>query len=236
MECFKEAENMDLNQKALWLWNEGKAAEALEALFRAIDEEPNEKEGYYNLVSLLIAGKKFADAKAVLNTAGEKFTKEESFLYAYGNWHYQQRHYTEALNCYLQVFQQPNNLFKGEAAAMIGQSYLALQQPKLALAYLLEAEVYHSSDKTILLMIGNSLLQTESFLDAESYFDKVIALDEEDAEAWFKKALTKRALQRDPKEVKECLQKAKQLDPEKFLTYAKQLKEIETQITETENE
>ncbi|MFL2134617.1 tetratricopeptide repeat protein [Desemzia sp. FAM 24101] len=225
---------MDLNQKALALWNDGKAAEALELLFRAIDEEPNEKEGYYNLISLLIAAKKFADAKAVLEMADEKFAAEESFLYAYGNWHYQQQHYTEALNNYLSVFQQQKSIFKGEAAAMIGQCYLALHQPKLALAYLLEAEVHHPEDTMILLMIGNSLLQTESFLDAESYFDKVIALDEKNAEAWFKKGLAKRVLQQDPKEGKDCLQKAKQLDPKQFLTYAQQLKEIESVVTKKE--
>ena len=225
---------MDLNQKALSLWNEGKANEALEALFKAIDEEPTKKEGYYNLISLLIAARKFADAKAVLDTAGEKFAEEESFWYAEGNWYYQQQHYTEALDSYLQVFQQHKSLFRGEAVAMIGQCYLALQQPKLALAYLLEAEVHHPSDTPILLMIGNSLLQAESFLDAERYFDKVIALDEKNAEAWFKKGLAKRALQQDPEKVKMCLQKAKQLDPEKFLTYAQQLKEIEAFVTKKE--
>lgn len=226
---------MDLNQKALSLWNEGKASEALETLFKAIDEEPNKKEGYYNLVSLLIAAKKFADAKAVLDTAGEKFPEEESFLYAYGNWHYQQNNYTNALDSYVQVFGKPDSFFKGEAAAMIGQCYLALQQPKLALAYLLEAEVHHPKDTTILLMLGNSLLQTESFLDAERYFGKVIALDEKSAEAWFKKGLALRARQQDPEEVKVCLQKAKQLDPEKFLTYAQQLKEIESVVTKKED-
>lgn len=236
MECFKEAECMDLNQKALSLWNEGKATEALEVLFRAIDEEPMNKEGYYNLISVLIAAKKFADAKVVLDTAVKKFAAEDSFLYAYGNWYYQQHHYTKAVKSYLQVFQQQKSLFKGEAAAMIGQCYLALQQPKLALAYLLEAEVHHPGDKTILMMIGNSLLQTKSFVDAERYFDKVLGLDEENAEAWFKKALTKRALQHKPEEVKLCLQKAKQLDPEKFLTYTKQLKEIETWVNETDKE
>ncbi|MBM6613584.1 tetratricopeptide repeat protein [Desemzia sp. RIT804] len=218
---------MDLNQEALLLWNKGRANEAVATLFKAIDEKPEQAEAYYNLINVLISAQKFSDAKVVLETAVEKFTEEESFLYAYGNWHYQQGQYKEALIHYLNVFQHQDSLFRGEAAAMIGQCYMALQQPKLALAYLLEAEINHPIDTTILLMIGNGLLQTKSFVDAESYFNKVIVLDQENAEAWFKKGLAKRALRHDPEEVKQCLQKAKQLDSERFLTYVKQLKEIE---------
>lgn len=221
---------MDGNQEALLLWNKGKASEAITALFKVIDQEPNRPDGYYNLIQLLIAAKKFADAKAVLEQAQEKFPDSSSFLFAKGNWHYQQQQYQEALAAYTNVFQNKRNNLAGDAAAMIGQSYLALQKPKLALAYLLEAEAALPKDSSILLMIGNTLLQTESFQDAESYFDKAVAIDKENSEAWFKKGLAKRALGDNPAEVRACFKKAKALDEELFLTYVKQLKDIDAYL------
>lgn len=225
---------MDLNQEALSLWNKGQANEAVAMLFKAIDEEPDKKESYYNLINVLIAAEKFADAKAVLDAVEEKFGAEEAYLYAYGNWHYQQQNFSKALENYQKVFQQKETVLAKEAAAMIGQCYFVLEQPKMAVAYLLEAEAYFPEDKRVLLLIGNSLLQTESFSDAERYFDKVVSIDDTNAEAWFKLALAKRALGQDPDEVKKCLQKAKELDPETFLHYIKQLKEIESFVHETD--
>lgn len=221
---------MDWNKEALLLWNDGKANEAITALFKVINREPNRQEGYYNLIQLLIATKKFADADAVLQQAQEKFADSSSFLYAKGNWYYQQQQFREALDAYADVFQHRQADLAGEAAAMMGQCYLALQKPKLALAYLLEAETAFPEDTSILLMIGNALLQTESFQAAERYFDKVTAIDKKNGEAWFKKALAKRALGDNPEEVRASFKKAKALDEELFLTYVKQLKDIDTYL------
>lgn len=225
---------MDLNQKALSLWNQGQANEAVTMLFKAIDEEPDKKESYYNLITVLIAAKKFSDAQAVLDAVKEKFGVEEAYVYAYGNWHYQQQEFLKALEDYQKVFQYKESVLSKESAAMIGQCYFALGQPRMALAYLLEAEAYFPEDKEVLLLIGDCLLQTESFSDAERYFDKVINLVDTSAEAWFKLSLAKRALNKDPNEVKRYLQKAKELDPEAFLFYVNQLKEIESLIHESD--
>lgn len=221
---------MDWNEQALSLWNEGKGNEAVSALFKAIEQQPNDPDGYYNLIQLLIAGDKLADAAGVLETAQEKFPRDRAIVFAKGNWHYEQQQFTEALACYEDVFQHKEHPLAGEAAAMMGQCYLSLNQPKLALVYLLEAETQFPEDKAIWQMMGDALLQTGSFSDAGRYFNKVIMIDETNAEAWFKKGLTKRTLNHDPDEVNQCFKKARELDEELFLSFVKQIKNIDDDL------
>lgn len=218
---------MNWNQKALLSWNEGKANEAISTLFKAIEQQPNDPDGYYNLIQLFIAGKKFADAKGVLDLAQEKFPGKDQFVYAKGNWHYQQQQYKEALKEYEDVFHHRDSPLAGEATAMMGQSYLALRQPKQALVYLLEAEAQFPEDRAIWMMIGDALLQTQSFSDAGRYFNKVITADDSHAEAWFKKGLTKRALNHNSDEVKECFKKSKEANEEMYLAFVSQLKDVD---------
>lgn len=221
---------MDWNQQALSLWNEGRGNEAVTALFKAIEQQPNDPDSYYNLIQLLIAGDKFADAAGVLETAQEKFPRNVSFIFTKGNWHYEQQQFSEALACYEDVFQRKEHTLAGEATVMLGQCYLALKQPKLALVYLLEAEVLFPGEENIWLMMGDALLQTGSFSDAGRYFNKVIIADETNAEAWFKKGLTKRTLNHDPDGVNECFRKARELDEELFLSFVKQIKNIDDEL------
>lgn len=217
---------MERNHQAFQLWEKGKVQEAIELLFFEIENEPNNRDSYYNLASILTLSHKYDDAEAVLETAIEKYPDEDMFLYAFGNLNYKKEEYQKAVDYYKKIKKLKNNTFKKEITLMLGQSYFAMNQPKKALVYLLQIEMTSNDDSTLLMMIGNCFLQTGFFKEAESRFKQVSEIEKENSDAWFRLGICSYA--KSNKEKAEFyFEQAKQIDPSHFIELLTQFKEIE---------
>ncbi|WP_035053500.1 tetratricopeptide repeat protein [Carnobacterium pleistocenium] len=221
---------MDRNHEAFQLWEKGKFNEAIQLLIQEIDDNPANSDCYYNLATMFILGKKYEDAKAVLETAIEKYPENPIFVYAFGNLYYEIEDYTTALTYFKQVSQFDETSLKKDAMVMIGQIYLALNQSKMALAYFLSAYEEDKLDKTLILLIGNTLMQLGTFEEAKKYFELSIEQSPQNDEAWFKRGVVGMALKEEVDSLKQYFDKAKELDPVKYEERTKQLQAIEVMM------
>ncbi|MCO6017533.1 hypothetical protein CKN86_11535 [Carnobacterium divergens] len=217
---------MDRNQKAFQLWEQGQPTEAIELLFKEIDTHPENMDSYYNLATMLMLAQKYEDAKAVLTLANEKKANQSKILYGFGNLYYQTADYSQGIYYFSQVFTQ-SETFKKDAAIMLGQSYLALEQPKKALVYLLTAFQLDETDSELALLLGNVFLQTEAFQEAYTYYDHTSKLNQENSEAWFKKGLMGMVLAKDKEKIEADFQRSQELNPIYYQQNLNQLQEIE---------
>ncbi|SFH85090.1 tetratricopeptide repeat protein [Pisciglobus halotolerans] len=227
---------MDRNHRAFQLWETGKVNEAIALLFQEIDETSDNRNSYYNLATILILSRKFEDAEVVLVEAEKKFPQDEMMLYAFGNLYYQKEDYPLAIQYFKKVNQLKHSLLKEETNRMMGQTYLAMDDPQKALVYLLQAESTAGQDPTILMMIGNALMQTGFFTEAERYFERTTHLSKDNDEAWFKRGVCRFASENSLKEAEPYFNKAKTINPVRFEEQIKQFKQIEKTIRVLEQE
>lgn len=110
---------------------------------------------------------------------------------------------------------------------MLGQSYLALEQPKKALVYLLTAFQLDETDSELALLLGNAFLQTEAFKEAYTYYDLTSKLNQENNEAWFKKGLMGMVLGNEKETIEADFQKSQELNPGYYQQNLTKLEEIE---------
>lgn len=220
---------MERNQKAFELWEAGEHTTAIEILFEEIEENPNSVAGYYNLANMLLIAKKELDAKAVLELANEKNPNHPEILYAFGTYYYQIQDYPQALHAFLQVSTMDSYL-KTDSFVMLAQSYLALEQPQKALAFLLTAEIATPDDGELLLLIGNTFMQIESFKEAKVYFDKATKAASTYPEAWFKRGLMALVLEEEAVVYEADFEKVRELDDSYYQKQMKQLAEIQAFI------
>lgn len=221
---------MNRNHEAFQLWEQGNLNEAIQLLFEEIEEQPKNSDSYYNLATMLILAKKYADAQAVLEMALQEKPGHPELLYAFGNLYYQQERYTESLVYFTQVFQHPQTGLKNDAARMIGQCYFSLQNPKKALVYLLMIKTENEPDSSLFLLIGNCLMQTGNFNEAKDYFEKVMEITPENDEAWFKRGLIGMALNEPPAIFEDFFKQSSTLNPNSHQERIQQLKAIEAMV------
>ncbi len=216
---------MNRNHEAFQLWEKGEFNEAIQLLIEEINDNPTNSDSYYNLATMFILGKKYEDAKAILETAIEKYPENSIFVYAFGNLYYEIEDYSTSLTYFNQVIQFTETPLKKDAMVMIGQNFLALNQSKKALAYFLSAYEEDPSDITVILIIGNTLMQTGSFKEAKRYFELSIEQVPKNDEAWFKRGVVGMALKEDNHSVKQYFDKAKELNP---ITYGKRIEQLQS--------
>ena len=216
---------MNRNHEAFQLWEKGEFNEAIQLLIEEINDNPANSDSYYNLATMFILGKKYEDAKAILETAIEKYPENSIFVYAFGNLYYEIEDYSTSLTYFNQVLQFTETSLKKDAMVMIGQNFLALNQSEKSLAYFLSAYEEDPSDITVILIIGNTLMQTGSFKEAKRYFELSIEQAPKNDEAWFKRGVVGMALKEDNHSVKQYFDKAKELNP---ITYGKRIEQLQS--------
>lgn len=216
---------MNRNHEAFQLWEKGEFNEAIQLLIEEINDNPANSDSYYNLATMFILGKKYEDAKAILETAIEKYPENSIFVYAFGNLYYEIEDYSTSLTYFNQVIQFTETPLKKDAMVMIGQNFLALNQSKKALAYFLSAYEEDPLDLTVILIIGNTLMETGSFNEAKHYFELSIEQAPKNDEAWFKRGVVGMALKEEDNSVKHYFDKAKELNP---ITYGKRLEQLQS--------
>ena len=100
----------------------------------------------------------------------------------------------------------------------------------MALAYFLSAYEEDKLDKTLILLIGNTLMQLGTFEEAKKYFELSIEQSPQNDEAWFKRGVVGMALKEEVDSLKQYFDKAKELDPIKYEERTKQLQAIEVMM------
>lgn len=221
---------MNRNHEAFQLWEKGEFNKAIQLLMEEINDHPANSDSYYNLATMFILGKKYEDAKVILETAIEKYPEDPIFVYAFGNLYYEIENYQTSLEYFNQVIQFSETPLKKDAMVMIGQNFLALDQAKKALVYFLSAYEEDKLDMTVILFIGNTLMQLGSFKEAKQYFDISIDKAPQNDEAWFKRGVVGMALKEEQDSVDEYFNKAKELDPITYKERIEQLKAIEVMM------
>lgn len=219
---------MERNHKAFQLWEQGEFNQAIQLLMEEINDNPDNSDSYYNLATMFILGHKYDDAKAILETAIEKYPNDSTFIYAFGNLYYELENYQVSLNYFEQVTQFQETPLKKDAMVMIGQNYLALDQSKKALVYFLSAYEEDKLDMTLILLIGNTLMQVGSFQEAKKYFELSMEQAPQNDEAWFKRGVVGMVLEEDLNIFQSFFNKSKELNPSRYEERIKQLTAIES--------
>lgn len=218
---------MNRNHKAFQLWEQGKLNEAIRLLFEEIEEQTENSDSYCNLASILILAKKYEDAQAVLETALQKYPNHLELLYTFGNLYYYKNMPEKSLVYFERVFQAEETSLKNDAAIMIGQCYLMLENPKKALVYLLLAYPENPKDSLLLLLLGDCFMQTGHFKEAKGYFEQAVAVTPDNDEAWFKRGVIGMALNESATTVESFFKTSHELNPEAHLKRLQQLQAIE---------
>lgn len=218
---------MNRNHEAFQLWDKGEFNEAIQLLVEEINENTENSDSYYNLATMFILGKKYDDAKVIVETAIEKYPDDPIFVYAFGNLYYEIEDYSLSVTYFNQVIQFNETPLKKDAMVMIGQNYLALNQPKKALAYFLSAYEKDKLDMTLIMLIGNTLMQTGSFKEAKQYFELSIEQAPQNDEAWFKRGVVGMVLEEDASVFQPYFKKSKELNISRYEERIKQLTAIE---------
>lgn len=219
---------MERNHKAFQLWEQGEFNQAIQLLMEEINDNPDNSDSYYNLATMFILGHKYDDAKAILETAIEKYPNDSIFIYAFGNLYYELENYQVSLNYFEQVTQFQETPLKKDAMVMIGQNYLALDQSKKALVYFLSAYEEDKLDMTLILLIGNTLMQVGSFQEAKKYFELSLEQAPQNDEAWFKRGVVGMVLEEDLNIFQSFFNKSKELNPSRYEERIQQLTAIES--------
>ena len=218
---------MNRNHKAFQLWEQGKLNEAIRLLFEEIEEQTENSDSYCNLASILILAKKYEDAQAVLETALQKYPNHLELLYTFGNLYYSKTMPEKSLMYFEHVFQAEETSLKNDAAIMIGQCSLMLENPKKALVYLLVAYSENPKDSLLLLLVGECFMQTGHFKEAKGYFEQAVAATPDNDEAWFKRGVIGMALNESTTTVESYFKTSHELNPEAHLKRLQQLQAIE---------
>ncbi|SEK69298.1 Tetratricopeptide repeat-containing protein [Carnobacterium iners] len=226
---------MNQNHKAFQLWENGQLNEAIQLLFKEIEKNSENSDAYCNLASLLILAKKYEDAQVVLETALKKYPKQLELLYAFGNLYYHKNNAIKALDYFIKVFNGNEVRLKEDATIMIGQCYLVLNNPKKALVYLLLAHENNKKDNSVILLLGDCMMQISYFNEAKNYYIKSLKLSPDNDEALFKRGLVGAALKEKSENFTSFFEKSKELDPKKYEERLYQLKEIESFIFSQNN-
>jgi tetratricopeptide (TPR) repeat protein len=222
---------MNQNHKAFQLWGNGQLNEAVQLLFEEIEKNSENSDAYCNLASILILAKKYEDAQVVLETALKKDPKHLELLYTFGNLYYYKNNAKKALDYFFKVFNGNKISLREDATIMIGQCYLVLTNPEKALVYLLLAHENNKKDNSVILLLGDCMMQISHFNEAKNYYIKSLELSPDSDEALFKRGLVGAVLKEKSEVFTSFFEKSKELNPKKYEERLYQLKNIESFIS-----
>lgn len=196
-------------------------------LVKAIDEEPNKFNNYYDLGSLLTRLNDYAQAEELFQKALGIFEKRGdqqaiNFLkYGLGNLYYTVGKVDEAIKLYNQI---DDDKLKADSYLMLAQSYMKKKQYKQAVAYGLTAYDLSSEDPEINQVLGDSMLALGEFEQAKRYYDQILLHHPGRADTQFNRGLVAMALH---EPYKKYLAQAQQLDLDYYQKSEKRIADIE---------
>lgn len=201
-------------------------------LVKAIDEEPNKFNNYYDLGSLLTRLNDYVQAEELFQKALGIFEKRGdqraiNFLqYGLGNLYYTVGKVDEAIKLYNQI---DDDKLKADSYLMLAQSYMKKKQYKQAVAYGLTAYDLSADDPEINQVLGDSMLALGEFEKAKQYYDQILRRHPGRADTQFNRGLVAMALE---EPYQKYLAQAQQLDPDYYHKSEQKIAEIEHTLQE----
>ncbi len=196
-------------------------------LVKAIDEEPNKFNNYYDLGSLLTRLNDYVQAEELFQKALGIFEQRGdqraiNFLkYGLGNLYYTVGKVDEAIKLYNQI---DDEKLKADSYLMLAQSYMKKKQYKQAVAYGLTAYELSADDPEINQVLGDSMLALGEFKKAKQYYDQILLHHPGRADTQFNRGLVAMALD---EPYQKYLDQAQQLDLDYYQKSEKKIAEIE---------
>lgn len=196
-------------------------------LVKAIDEEPNKFNNYYDLGSLLTRLNDYVQAEELFQKALGIFEQRGdqraiNFLqYGLGNLYYTVGKVDEAIKLYNKI---DDDKLKADSYLMLAQSYMKKKQYKQAVAYGLTAYDLSADDPEINQVLGDSMLALGEFQKAKDYYDQILLHHPGRADTQFNRGLVAMALD---EPYKKYLAQAQQLDLDYYQKSEKKIAEIE---------
>ncbi|KRL38711.1 tetratricopeptide repeat protein [Liquorilactobacillus uvarum] len=164
------------------------AAQSVRKMVAAVDKAPNNPQVYYNLGAMLTELKNYQQAEELFKKALHFFKNDDQkaiLHYGLGNVFYASGLYKEAIGEFQQIKQ---NKLKLEALLMIAQAEYAQDNYQFSLAYALTV-AEEKNDHDSLMLVGENFLALGNFVQAEKYFDKVLAEWPDDKKANFQRGI-----------------------------------------------
>jgi len=197
---------------------------AVHQLVQQITAHPGEFEPYYELATALVDLKSYAQAEELLMKALGLFAAQpaavERLHYGLGNVYYAAEDYPKAIA----QFDQLNAQLKGAGYLMIAQSHMANGDHKRALVFALTALSSQPKDPATLQVVAENLLAVGDMSQAAQYYDQLLALDPQNAQATFDRGLVAMVL---GTPYADYFSQAKALDPAVYQAGQERLADIE---------
>lgn len=163
------------------LINDGKTEEAIEVIFRSIEEEPQEEVHYINGANLLHKVGKDEEAEKFLQKAITLNSGSTSAYYSLANIYFDHGRYGEAVRLYLLAHSR--NPDDGDLNFMLGMSHVHLDSPEKAIQFFEAAHNAKPEDLDISFQYGLLCCQVSLYDPAEELLGKVTErTDHADAE------------------------------------------------------
>ncbi|WP_413627090.1 tetratricopeptide repeat protein [Fructilactobacillus vespulae] len=200
--------------------------ETLHKLVKDIDDNPHDYHTYYDLSVFLIQLQSYTQAEELLMKAlglfADRSKKAKNTLtYGLGNVYYSAGETNKAIQQFQQV---TDKSLQFDAYVMLAQSYMAQNDYKRALIFLLTAQPQAKQDESLNLLIGQCLLAEGDFAQAANYYEKVLKSNPDQKEANFSCGLIAMTTDGD---YKTYFNKVEQLDPVYFKEQQSKIADIE---------
>lgn len=168
----------------------------LHKLVKAIDEKPDNYQAYYELSAFLIKLQNFSQAEELLMKSLGMFADsnkkaEDLLIYGLGNVYYSAGEFEKAIKQFNSV--KDHNL-KCDSYIMMAQSYIAKDDYKHGLVFLLTAKDYRKQDPEINQLIGECLLALGDFQQSAEFYDQILRSKPNDGKANFDRGLVSMVL------------------------------------------
>lgn len=196
-------------------------------LVKAIDEDPNQFNNYYDLGSLLTRLNDYVQAEELFQKALGIFEKRGDnravnyLKYGLGNLYYTVGKPDQAIKLYDEI---DDEHLKADSYLMLAQSYMKKKDYKKAIAYGLTAYDIVSDDPEVNQVLGDSMLALGEFKKAKQYYDQILLHHPGRADTQFNRGLVAMAL---GEPYKQYLAQAKQLDLDYYQKSEKRISDIE---------
>lgn len=166
---------LDNNQRAITYMQQGKWQQALDIFTTQLNKDKTNLEALVNSAIILSKNKHIAEAEKLLQQAIVYHPHSSLALATLAHIYYEQQQYQTAIKLYQQAIsldkQDANNYY------MLGKSMVALQQPKLALAYLQSAHDLSPKDDDITMALSLCLCQLKLYQVAVPLLQHLIKTD-----------------------------------------------------------
>lgn len=196
-------------------------------LVKAIDEQPDKFNNYYDLGSLLTRLHDYVQAEELFQKALGIFEQKHDekainlLKYGLGNLYYSAGKVDEAIKLYNEI---DDKKLKADSYLMLAQSYMKKKLYKQAVAYGLTAYELSADDPEINQVLGDSLLALGEFKEARQYYDQILLHHPGRADTQFNRGLVAMALD---EPYQQYLRAAKELDLDYYQKSEKKIAEIE---------